>query len=148
MLALGACVLSDPTGPSPVAPEAESAVASEEAGLMQDPAVANPALLVGLDRNGVTALLGKPGFTRNDGPARVLQYSSAACVLDLFLYRKETEISHRVTHVEMRGLGAIETTPVVCMRSNPSAGSTPDAPIPGTASHTRGLYQAAMIGTH
>jgi hypothetical protein len=117
MLALGACVLSDPTGPSPVAPEAESAVASEEAGLMQDPAVANPALLVGLDRNGVTALLGKPGFTRNDGPARVLQYSSAACVLDLFLYRKETEISHRVTHVEMRGLGAIETTPVVCMRS-------------------------------
>lgn len=122
MLILAACQLSNAAGPGPTASNADAeslATAPAPKGVqpVQGPAVADPTILVGLDGDGVTALLGQPGFSRRDGPAQVLQYSSTACVLDLFLYKKGSDAIHRVTHVELRGLGADETTTLACMRS-------------------------------
>ena len=122
MLVLAACALTGATGPSPTTPgdgdgSLTTAPAPRGVEPTQVPAVADPALLVGLDGDSVAALLGKPGFSRHDGPARVLQYSSASCVLDLFLYKQESEATHRVIHVELRDLSTDQTTTVACMRS-------------------------------
>ena len=50
----------------------------------------------------VTALLGAPGFTRQDDPAEIWQYRGASCFLDVFLYREKGGNAYRVRHAETR----------------------------------------------
>ena len=56
--------------------------------------------LAGLDASEVITLVGEPDFRRNDPPAQLWQYRSAACVLDVYLYREGD--AYRVTRVESR----------------------------------------------
>lgn len=62
----------------------------------------DPGQVMGLDRAGLAALLGKPGFTRREAGAQVWQYRLRRCVLDVFLYG-EADGRFRVTYYEFRG---------------------------------------------
>jgi hypothetical protein len=48
----------------------------------------------------VVALLGEPGFKREENPAQVWRYTGKACVLELFLYRLDQD--YQVRHIETR----------------------------------------------
>ncbi|MCE2509489.1 MAG: hypothetical protein J4G10_00680 [Alphaproteobacteria bacterium] len=63
-------------------------------------ALPTPGELVGLDKEGVQALLGAPQLIRRDGPAEVWQYTANACILDLFLY--EAGGAYQVEYLELR----------------------------------------------
>jgi len=65
----------------------------------------SPKALVGKNEGEVSSLLGKPGFTRTDGPAQVWQYSGASCALDVFMYKAAA--GYRVEYTELRRLGTI-----------------------------------------
>ncbi len=68
------------------------------------PATPTPALssLSGQSRAQVTALLGAPGFTREDNPAEIWQYRGSGCLLDVFLYREKGGDAYKVRHAETR----------------------------------------------
>ncbi len=80
------------------------------------PPVPGPKHLLGLDGDRVSQLLGPPDFRREDNPAEIWQYRSAACVLDLFLYGQGGG-GWRVTHVEMRDLGKPAVSEADCLRA-------------------------------
>lgn len=61
----------------------------------------NPLQLMGMDRESLTVMLGKPALVRRDGEAEVWQYRADRCVLDLFLYGVEK----KVEHVDLRDRG-------------------------------------------
>lgn len=61
--------------------------------------------LVGKSETEVSSLLGKPRFTRTDGPAQVWQYSGQACALDVFMYKADA--GYKVEYTELRRLGSI-----------------------------------------
>ncbi|HAA92191.1 MAG TPA: hypothetical protein DCE33_07075 [Rhodospirillaceae bacterium] len=46
-------------------------------------------------------VIGRPDFVRRDGPAQIWQYRSSACILDLFVYGKQSE--QKIAHSELRG---------------------------------------------
>lgn len=60
----------------------------------------NPRRLLRMNPRGLSSLLGEPQFVRREAEARVWQYRSEACVLDVFLYH--VEATHEVTHFEFR----------------------------------------------
>jgi len=69
----------------------------------------SPKALIGKSEAEVSALLGKPGFTRTDGPAQVWQYSGTSCVLDVFMYQTATGYTVEYTELRRRGsIGAVE----------------------------------------
>ncbi len=57
--------------------------------------------LVGMNRGGLSGLLGKPTLWRSDPPAEVWQYSAAQCVLHIFLYDDAAEGRFLVSHVDV-----------------------------------------------
>lgn len=61
--------------------------------------------LTGLSADEILTLLGKPDFRRVEPPTELWQYRSAACVLDVFLYRDAS--GARVIHAETRERGLI-----------------------------------------
>jgi hypothetical protein len=61
-----------------------------------------PDALLGLSADRLTALIGPPDFTRNDGPAEIWQFRNSQCILDVFLYRELSGGGYRVEHVESR----------------------------------------------
>lgn len=65
----------------------------------------DPEQLLGLDRSGLTDLLGTPAFVRNDAPAQLWRYRNDTCLLDLFLYTDDDPYRKRlaVKHYEVRG---------------------------------------------
>lgn len=77
----------------------------------------DPDKLVGLDPTQVTGLLGPADFRRDDGPAQILQYRSASCVLDLFLYRADGGGDFRVTYIEARDRSLAKLAPKTCLAS-------------------------------
>ena len=57
--------------------------------------------LIGLNSVGLNRLLGKPLLVRREAEAEVWQYSTAKCVLHLFLYRDSVnKLPYRVVHME------------------------------------------------
>lgn len=58
------------------------------------------ARLVGTSPERLTQLLGRPDFSRNDGPAAMWRYDADDCFLDVFFYREQAGL--RVNHVEAR----------------------------------------------
>lgn len=61
----------------------------------------DPQQLMGLDRDALNGMLGKPALVRRDGGAEVWQYRADRCVLDLFLYGMDK----KVEHVDLRDRG-------------------------------------------
>jgi hypothetical protein len=64
----------------------------------------DPAQLMGLDRDGVSALLGAPHLVRREAPAEIWQYVAADCVFDVVLYARGT--SYAVSYLEARDAAA------------------------------------------
>ena len=82
----------DPTGPTPPILAAAPAI---------KPAIDHdPKALIGLDRNGLSKLLGEPRLVRRETPAEIWQYVGTECVFDVFLY--EEQGAYRVIHAEAR----------------------------------------------
>jgi hypothetical protein len=46
----------------------------------------DPGVLIGLDPDGVEAMLGPPDLRRDEAPAALWQYRNEACVLDLYFF--------------------------------------------------------------
>ncbi len=72
----------------------------------------DPGRLLGMGQEEVAGLLGPPVFERRDDPALVWQYRSAACILDVFLYRDGAVYS--VAHFEVRGPSVVEVDRKAC----------------------------------
>lgn len=64
----------------------------------------NPNQLMGLDRDGLAALLGQPALVRREKPAEIWQYVTADCVFDVVLY--DSGPVYRVTYLEARNAAA------------------------------------------
>ena len=58
--------------------------------------------LMNLTGKQIHTLLGTPNFKRSDSPAKIWQYSSDNCTLDLFLYENLATSVHSVAHYETR----------------------------------------------
>jgi hypothetical protein len=64
------------------------------------PATSGPTRLHNLSSNQIVAMLGEPGFKREENPAQIWRYRSESCVLELMLYRLDRDL--QVRHVETR----------------------------------------------
>lgn len=80
-LALAAC--SSPAGPDE---GATTAALSAPGGAAAPPRLRPVGNLVGLNERQLTDALGAPSFRRTDGPNELVQYRTAECILDVFLY--------------------------------------------------------------
>ncbi len=83
-----------------------------------------PRALDGLGPGAVRALLGRPGLRRHDGPARVWQYRTPACVIHVFLY--DSPRGPRVRHVSTRARSIRRLTPAACLDRVRGNGPAPD----------------------
>jgi hypothetical protein len=98
-LSLAACV-SDSSGGRTVS---QYSLSSADPGVFASSNSGQPIpleTLRGMDERRVMQTFGRPVFTRDDGPARLLRFRSDACDLDLFLY--QTGAGWQVRHVEAR----------------------------------------------
>jgi len=115
MAALAGCQ-SVPQAAAPTAP-ARAAIAAEPAAaapIVLSATRAAPApVIVGLNRRAIRKLLGEPRLIRRDDPAEVWQYRTAACVLDLVLYKEKNE--PRVAYAEARTPAADPTPTDSCV---------------------------------
>jgi len=73
----------------------------------------SPNQLMGLDRGGVSALLGEPDLVRREEPAEIWQYVTAGCVFDVVLY--DAGSRYRVTYLEARDAAADRLAPRPCL---------------------------------
>jgi hypothetical protein len=73
--------------------------------------------VVGLKSGQVTAYLGRPDFIRKDAPAKIWQYQSSLCILDLFLYEEKKDGAYKVTHLEIRGHAKVSVARKECFVS-------------------------------
>jgi len=71
--------------------------------------------LLGLDGQEITELLGKPKFERSEPPAKIWQYQSNDCFVDLFLFEEAGDLT--VDHVEVRGKQVEKTDEKICFAS-------------------------------
>ena len=98
----------DPTGAQP--PQ----VALPAEPVIEPPIEDDPKTLMGLDRGGLAALLGKPSQVRREQPAEIWQYVGADCIFDIFLYKDQG--AYRVIHAEARDDEvALKTEPRACL---------------------------------
>lgn len=92
---------------------------------------ADPKRLIGLDRDALIALLGKPSFKRKDNPAEFWRYNSDSCMLDLYLYgpAKPTakDKAVRVRHVAAHGPNDAPVDTSDCLRTILRARLTSDS---------------------
>ncbi len=115
---LSACALlpsemaaPDTTSPAAALPAPAAAVIPTIPPSTPEPAIARlPEIgkLQGMRREELLSLLGKPDFQRNDPPAELLQYRSADCVVDIFLYGDAGD--YRVVHAEARDRGLLRSS--------------------------------------
>ena len=73
---------------------------------------AAPEDMIGLDGGAITRLLGRPGFTRVEGPAQVWQYASRSCVLDIVFY------DLKAAYLEARDTNGAAVAARACLRAH------------------------------
>jgi hypothetical protein len=73
----------------------------------------DPDHLIGLDAGRLQGLFGPPGLVRSDAPAEIWQYSTHACVLDLFLYQDKDGM--RLHYLEARDRAAQSAAARACV---------------------------------
>lgn len=123
-LAVSACQLN--RSPAPVVTPAEATVtpAARPAATVPaaQPQVAalppiddDPARLVGLDRAGLSALLGEPNLVRKDAPAEIWQYLGDDCVFDVVLYQRGGD--YAVSYLEARDAAAAVQPAQPCLNA-------------------------------
>lgn len=64
----------------------------------------NPARLMGLGREDLSALLGTPDLIRREAPAEIWQYVGGDCVFDVVLYQRGAD--YAVSYLEARDTSA------------------------------------------
>lgn len=80
------------------------------------PATATPAFqAIGSDAGTLTAQFGKPALDQREGPARKLQFRSATCVLDAYLYPPAGGGTPRVTWIDTRNSQGVDTDRTACI---------------------------------
>ncbi|GAB4362324.1 MAG: hypothetical protein Kow00114_17450 [Kiloniellaceae bacterium] len=118
-LALSACQTGRPAQP---VTDAASTAAAKPAPATPAPApqVAalppiddDPRQLMGLDRDGLTAVLGAPALIRREAPAEIWQYVAEDCVFDVVLYEKNAR--YAVSYLEARDPAATVQEPRPCL---------------------------------
>ena len=87
---------------SMVAPQRQPDPVATPTPAAPQPAI-DPASLVGMTGERITALFGAPVFVRRDPPGEFWRYRDKTCVLELFFYPKSG--SQRVDHIETRNAG-------------------------------------------
>ena len=92
LLALGSCTADQQA--------ATSGQNTRGASVALTPATGGPTRLHNLNGTQIVAMLGEPGFKREENPAQIWRYRSEACVLELMLYRLDRDL--QVRHVEAR----------------------------------------------
>jgi hypothetical protein len=92
LLALGSCT-ADQQG-------ATSSQNIRSAAVAPASATGGPTKLHNLSSTQIVAMLGEPGFKREENPAQIWRYRSEACVLELMFYRLDRDL--QVRHVEAR----------------------------------------------
>ena len=112
---------AEPSASAPAEPAPEPApepVEETVARLAPPPEIDDdPEQVIGLDPGALEALLGAPGFVREDADAQVWQYRGAGCVLDAFLYSDGLAEPYRVTYYEIRGDAGDDRARRRCFRS-------------------------------
>ncbi len=112
---------AEPAASAPAEPPPEPApepVEETVARLAPPPEIDDdPEQVIGLDPGALEALLGAPGFVREDADAQVWQYRGAGCVLDAFLYSDGLAEPYRVTYYEIRGDAGTDGAKRRCFRS-------------------------------
>jgi len=68
-----------------------------------------PSKLQNMNAGQVVAMLGEPGFKREENPAQVWRYNGKSCVLELFLYRLDTDF--QVRYIETRDAAKANAVP-------------------------------------
>lgn len=71
-----------------------------------------PEDVIGLDGGAVTRLLGRPGFTRVEGPAQLWQYATRSCVLDIVFY------DAKAAYLEARDANGVAVATRACLRAH------------------------------
>ena len=89
---LAACAA--PATPPPL-PQAQAAPVQAAPATLRVPGLKD---LTGLHEREILAMLGKPDLRRDEPPARLWQYRTADCVLNLFFYREAS--GYRLVHAE------------------------------------------------
>jgi hypothetical protein len=100
----------------PAAPPAVRAPAPQVAAIPPAPPINDdPSQLMGLDRGGLTALLGAPDLVRREAPAEIWQYLAVDCVFDVVLYERGQ--NYNVSYLEARNAAALPQEPRPCLNS-------------------------------
>lgn len=109
--ALSACVsggVVPPAAPAANLPTAEESPLSRVHGLES---------VMGKTAGQLTRLFGDPQADFAEPPARKLQFSSGACVLDAYLYPPRGGGEARVTHIDARRSDGAEVDRVACVKA-------------------------------
>lgn len=93
LLALGSCSTTE------IGQSATTGTSARSAATVA-PATGAPTRLNNLSGTQIIAMLGEPGFKREENPAQIWRYRSDSCVLELMLYRLDRDL--QVRHVEAR----------------------------------------------
>ena len=73
----------------------------------------DPERLMGLDREGLSDLLGTPSLVRREMPAEIWQYEAEDCIFDVFLYDEGGW--YQVSYLEARDAEARKTDARSCL---------------------------------
>ncbi len=93
-------------GRKPPLPAAASAPQPAGPGPAADEALPRPPVVVGLTRDALIALFGRPSGEREAAPARVLEFASGDCRLAAYLYFDTTRNDFYTLQYEVNGLPA------------------------------------------
>jgi hypothetical protein len=91
LLFLGACAAT----PTPKAPPATPVA-------VRSPTILGQEAVLGRDAGTLIGQFGKPNLDVREGSARKLQFSSAVCILDAYLYPRAGGGQPVVTHIDAR----------------------------------------------
>jgi hypothetical protein len=139
MVLLGACELFDDREPAVAAAPARAAtgtinaesalpddtgipqvrvlvVPARKPKLVEGLPVIDPNQLVGLDRDGVLDLLGRPALEEEAAPAKVWVYNAESCVLQIFFYPEIVSKEFQVLTYEIRNVEADENARRACLK--------------------------------
>lgn len=74
-------------------------------------------LVMGKTAGQLKCVFGDPNADVSEPPARKLQFSSGACILDAYLYPQESGGEGRVTHIDTRRSDGAEVDRVSCVNA-------------------------------
>ena len=77
---------AEPAPPPLLPKERPDKPTSDQVTAVEEPPLADPEQLIGLDERGVEMILGPPGTEREVPPAKIWQYSVIDCVISVYFY--------------------------------------------------------------